>query len=330
MLIGYSSFGCRTRSLRHGDVEFERYQFANWSRGHGAPLPPAQLVRVPCGGRTAKPVRAPPIDHPLVLQHFVALPPSGSRRCAKAYPPGSPTIPLPRQWPPVGASATAVLSGRHVASPTTVDLPGSQGCCTSPRASCASVQCVRRTHVHGRSAPPALRGAWFPLEVYVAARGVAGLGDGVYRYNPVDHALLPSRHRARRGHNARRHGHPVADRWNMRSAFRHITGMVVDAAQALVVAESAGFAPRLWTRFPDLEGRIAGRRGRRPGVSARPRDPRRGRTVDPAGGGAAVGSRGDDPDEFPLITLAQHAGDLDQARIRGLPAIPLRIASRVR
>src|SRR4249920_1367863 len=70
------------------------------------------------------PYMPPPIAHPLVLQHFVPLAPGRLPPLWKAYPRGLSAIPLPRQWPLIGASATAVLSGRHMSPPAAVDLPG--------------------------------------------------------------------------------------------------------------------------------------------------------------------------------------------------------------
>ena len=82
-------------------------------------------------------------------------------------------------------------------------------------------------------------------------------------------------------------------------------------AQTLVLAESAGFGPRLWTRFPDAG--VAALVGA-DGVQEFPLALVTLGEGEPAirpGGEAARGSMGDAPIEFPLITLAQRAGDMD-------------------
>ena len=95
--------------------------------------------------------------------------------------------------------------------------------------------------------------------------------------------------------------------------FRHIywdAGSVL--AQTLALAESAGFQARLWTRFPDAEvSSLVGADG----VEEFPVALVGLGDGDPAihpGGEAHRGSVGESPTEFPLVALAQHAGDLDQ------------------
>lgn len=83
-------------------------------------------------------------------------------------------------------------------------------------------------------------------------------------------------------------------------------------AQALALADSAGFRPRLWTRFADSD--VAALVGA-DGVQEFPLalvglgsgEP----AIHPAGD-AARGSVGTAPTEFPLVTMAQHAGDVDR------------------
>ena len=259
------------------------------------------------------PYMPPPIAHPLVLQDFVALAPGRLPPLWKAYPHGLASISLPRQWPLIGASATAVLSGRHVSPPAAIDLPG-----------LARLLHLSAGIVRVRPARPSRRswvfraagsaGGLFPLEIYVSARRVAGLPDGVYWYNPADHALL------RVGPSAGGEattlvvtGIPWRTGWKYAErGFRHIYwdgGSML--AQALVLADSAGFRPRLWTRFPDAEvASVVGADGVQEFplalVTLGDGEP----SIRP-GGRAATGSIGDDPDEFPLVTLAQRAGDMD-------------------
>ena len=96
--------------------------------------------------------------------------------------------------------------------------------------------------------------------------------------------------------------------------FRHIywdAGTML--AQTLALAESAGFGPRLWTRFPDAEvARLVGADGVQEfpvalvGLETGSRRSIRGE--------ARVATIGSAPVEFPLVTLAQHAGDRTSRR----------------
>lgn len=260
----------------------------------------------------SNPYMPPPIDHPLVLQQFIPLAPDRLPPLWKVYPPGLSAIPLPREWAFTDASATAVLSGRHVSPPAAVDLPG-----------LARLLHLSAGVVRVRPARPSRRawvfraagsaGGLFPLEIYVSARRVAGLPDGVYWYDPADHALLLVAPPA--GGEATTlvvTGIPWRTGWKYAErGFRHIYwdgGSML--AQALVVAESAGFGPRLWTRFPDAEvASLVGADGVQEFPLALLTLGDSGPAIRP-GGRAATGSIGDDPDEFPLVTLAQRAGDM--------------------
>jgi hypothetical protein len=100
-----------------------------------------------------------------------------------------PTVELPLDWPLVATSATAVLAGRQAIAPASVDMPG------MARLMHLSAGVVRirfdawrdRTWLF-RAAGSA--GGRFPLEIYISARGVDGLEDGVHWYDPVGHALI--------------------------------------------------------------------------------------------------------------------------------------------
>jgi hypothetical protein len=157
-------------------------------------------------------------------------------------------------------------------------------------------------------------GGRFPLEMYVAALGVDGLDDGVWWYEPERHGLV--RIAPEPGGDATTlivTGVPWRTAWRYSErAFRHVywdAGSML--AQTLVVAGSAGWAPRLWTRFPDADvATMVGADGIQewpvaimavgPGAPA----------IQPRGA-AEHGSIAEDPTAFPLITLVQHAGDLD-------------------
>src|SRR2546429_31536 len=128
-----------------------------------------------------------PVDDPRVRQDFVPNDFETLPAPCKAYPPGLPVVELPRTWPPVAPRAPAVLAGRHAAAPAGLGLPA------LARLLHLSAGVVRVAEVRGR--PFLFRaagsaGGRFPLELYVSARGVDGLEDGVHWYDPAGHALL--------------------------------------------------------------------------------------------------------------------------------------------
>jgi len=158
-------------------------------------------------------------------------------------------------------------------------------------------------------------GGRFPLEVYLSARGIAGVPDGVHWYDPIGHALVQVGPRAAGEASALivtgvpwRTGWKYAER-----GLRHVywdTGTML--AQTLALAQSAGYAPRLWTRFPDAEvARLVGADG----VHEFPLALVGLGHGDPAirpGGAAARGAVDAAPTEFPLVTRTHHGGDGDR------------------
>lgn len=231
----------------------------------------------------------------------------------KAYAPGLPVVDLPRAWPPVPAGTTAVLAGRHATGPVALDLPA------LARLLHLSAGVVRvsdhplRGRLLFRAAGSA--GGKFPLELYVSARGVAGLEDGVHWYDPAGHALL-------------RVGPPAAGeatvvvvtgvpwRTGWRYSERGLRHIYWDAgtmlSQTLALAASAGLRPRLWTRVPDgAIARLVGADGVHEfpvalvglGDGAPAIEPR---------GDAAAGAVDAAPLELPLVTEARHAADGDR------------------
>jgi hypothetical protein len=251
-----------------------------------------------------------PIADPRILQDFVANDFATWPAPCKAYPPGLPAVELLRSWPAESVPATAVLAGRAAAAPAALDVPA------LARLLHLSAGVVRVAERPGR--PTLLlraagsAGGRFPLELYVSARGVDGLADGVHWYDPVGHALLQVGPPA--GGEATTlvvTGIPWRTGWRYAErGFRHIywdAGTML--SQALAVADSAGLAPRLWTRFPDAElARLVGADGVHEFPVALLTLGAGGPAVRP-GGTAAAGAVDRAPLEFPLVTEAQRAGD---------------------
>jgi SagB-type dehydrogenase family enzyme len=277
---------------------------------------------------TPPPYPVPPIDHPLVVQDFVPndlerLPPPW-----KVYPPDLPRVELPRVWPSPRLSATAVLAGQPVHAATSLDLS------SLARLLHLSAGVVRlreptatRRLLWFRAAGSA--GGRFPLELYVSTRDVDGLPDGVHWYDPLAHTLVQLGPPARGAATTLIvTGVPWRTTWRYAErGFRHIywdAGSML--AQTLVLAESSGLAPRLWTRFSDAEvsDLVAA-----DGVEEFPvaliglgaGEP----AIHPTGD-AIPGSIGETPTEFPLLTLAQRAGNLTMLGQPWAAALPLTAA----
>jgi SagB-type dehydrogenase family enzyme len=255
-----------------------------------------------------------PVDHPLVLQDFVPNDFARWPAPCKAYPDGLAVVELPRDWPAVAAPATAVLAGR-VDAPARPDLPALARLLHLSAGVVRVVEREDRPTLLLRAAGSA--GGRFPLELYVSARGVAGLADAVYWYDPVGHALVQVAPPAAGDATALVvTGVPWRTGWRYAErGWRHIywdAGTML--AQALALAESAGLDPRLWTRFPDAEvTRLVGADGTHEfpvavvGLGGGDDEP----AIRPGGGEAAPGAIDAAPLEFPLVTQAQRAGDGD-------------------
>jgi Nitroreductase family len=254
-----------------------------------------------------------PVDDPLIRQDCVPDESATLPASCKAYPDGLPVAELPRTRPPFSAPATAVLAGGHRAAPAPLSLPSLARLLYLSAGVVRVVERDDRPTLLLRAAGSA--GGRFPLEVYVAARGVAGMPDGVHWYDPIGHALVqvgPAP--AGDATTLVVTGVPWRTGWRYAErGFRHLywdAGTML--AQALALAECSGLRPRLWTRFPDAEvGRLVGADGVHEFPLA---------LVGLGDGGPAIAPRGDTaagtvdaaPVEFPLITFAQRAGDGDR------------------
>jgi hypothetical protein len=268
----------------------------------------------------------PPAKHPLVRQDFEPNDLARFPSPCKAYADGLPRVELPHEWPRDGGSTTAVLAGTYPAPPARIDLPR---LARLLHLSAGVVRVSERgssgVRHHFRAAGSA--GARFPLELYLAARGVEGLADGVHWFDPIGHALVqvgpPPDGEAS---TLVVTGVPWQTGWRYSErGWRHIywdAGTML--SQALAVAEDGGLAPRLRSTFPDAA--VTGLVGA-DGVHEFPvaivtfgdGEPAVGPGGDAAGG--AVDHQ--PPVEFPLVTKAQHAGDTTSSASPGRPAIRL-------
>jgi hypothetical protein len=230
----------------------------------------------------------------------------------KRYPQRLPTLALPRELPGTAAPALAVLAGTARVAPAALDLPRLSRLLYL---SAGVVRTMERPYgtLPFRAAGSA--GGRFPLEVYVAIPDGLPLPPGVHWYDPVEHALVRIGPAPRDGVPAVLvTGVPWRTGWRYRErGWRHVywdAGTML--AQLLALADSAGLAAALYTRFPDatvatLTG--ADRVHEFPvavvglGVGAPALAP-----ASPAATGATDAA----PVEFPLVTAAQRAGEQDR------------------
>jgi SagB-type dehydrogenase family enzyme len=245
----------------------------------------------------------------------------------KCYPMGLRITPLPRSLPFIPMSATAALAGELLDVPSQLDL-GRLARLLHLSAGVVRVAERDGQRVLFRAAGSA--GARFPLEVYVAARDVPGVTDGIHWYDPLAHALHQIGPVPDRGISALIiTGVPWRTGWRYAErGYRHLywdAGVLL--AQQMALAASSGMSARVYTDFPDasvaaLVGAdgihefplvlIALGEGEPPGIPSGP---------------AVAGQIARDAVEFPLITAMQRAGDVDQLGVPWpdtdpLPGIP--------
>jgi hypothetical protein len=252
-----------------------------------------------------------PVDDPRVLTDFEPNVRATFPAHSKTYPPGLPAVELPRRWPETGGSATAVLAGRHTAPPATPTL---EALARLLHLSAGVVRLAeRRDGRRYRFRAAGSAGGQFPFELYVAARDVPGLSDGVHWFDPLNHTLVrvgpPPEGEAT---SLVITGVPWRTGWRYAErGFRHLywdAGAIL--ANTLAVGEDAGLAPRLRTEFPDGDvTALVGADGVHEFPLAIVTLGNRAPAIRP--GGTVVGGEVDRraPVEFPLVTAAQHAGD---------------------
>jgi SagB-type dehydrogenase family enzyme len=211
----------------------------------------------------------------------------------KVYPGGLPEVPLPAEWPPPGRLDVAALARI---------LHLSAGVVRTSRRPDGRVY-------HFRAAGSA--GGRSPCEVYVCARDVAGLDDGVHWYDPVGHALRRIGPPADGVTTLVVTGIPWRTGWQYKErGFRHIywdAGSML--AQTLALA---GPSARLFTRFPDAAvSRLVGADGVHEWPVALVALAHGAPAVAPGGDAVAGEVDARPPHEFPLVTRTQRAGDGD-------------------
>jgi SagB-type dehydrogenase family enzyme len=255
-----------------------------------------------------KPVDDPWIRQDLPRNDFDLLPPPVKRYAQRLE-----TVELPRDLPAVEGSAGDALAGRVRREGETCDVEGLARILYLSAGVVRTTQRPNRPLTLFRAAGSA--GGRFPSELYVAARGVAGLADGVWWYDPEGHALRRVGPPAKNGATTIvATGVPWRTGWRYAErGYRHIFwdgGTML--SQLLALAASAGLAPRLWTRFPDARvTELVGADGVHEFpialVSLEPGEP-----ATDAGGPAQPGAVDDEPQEYPLVTATQRAGDVDE------------------
>jgi len=258
-----------------------------------------------------------PRDDPRLLQDLVPNDLATWPWPCKRYADGLPVTALPRAWPPA-PPALEVLAGAAAAPAR--DLTGLARLLHLSAGVVRVAEREDRPAILFRAAGSA--GGRFPLELYVAARGVAGLEDGVHWYDPVGHALV-------------RVGPPAAGgvttlvvtgipwRTGWRYAERGYRHMFWDAGTMLAQALALAGPVRLWTRFPDAA--VA----RLVGADLTHELPlalvalAAGTPAVAAGGDAVAGAVDAAPRELPVITAAFRAGEEDGLGAPWPPAPPL-------
>jgi hypothetical protein len=251
-----------------------------------------------------------PVDDPRVVRDFESMDMSRFPWFFKRYAQSLPRVALPRDLPATTASAVAVLAGTADVAHTELDLRHLS------RLLHLSAGVVRTKEPRTgtwlfRAAGSA--GGRFPLEVYVAVPEGMRVPAGVHWYHPQDHALVQVGPPPRGDAPALVvTGIPWRTGWKYRErGYRHVywdAGTML--SQVLAVADSAGLTPSLYTRFPDAAvAALVGADGAHEWPLAVV--VLGGTPAFEATGTAAAGDVDATPVEFPLVTAAQRAGDLD-------------------
>lgn len=230
----------------------------------------------------------------------------------KRYEQDLPRLELPVELPTTAASTLSVLAGAGRPAEAELDLA------QLARLLFLSAGVVRTAESRGRRIlfrAAGSAGARHPFEVYVAVPRGSALPAGVHWYHPEEHALLQvAPAPAAEDPAIVLTGVPWRTGWRYRErGYRHIywdTGTLL--SQLFALASSAGLYARLFTRFPDrtmdaLVGADGVDEFATVVVALGPGQP----SLEPSGE-AATGEVDVAPVQFPLVTSAQHAGDLEE------------------
>jgi SagB-type dehydrogenase family enzyme len=252
-----------------------------------------------------------PVDDPRVVQDLQVNDLDRLPWFYKRYETVLPRVALPRDLPLTTAPAVAVLAGIADVAPSRMDLPQLSRLL---HLSAGVVRTMERPYGTWLFRAAGSAGGRFPLEIYVAVPEGTGLPPGVHWYDPHEHDLVQVGPAPRgKAPTVIVTGIPWRTGWRYRErGHRHIywdAGTML--AQLLAVADSAGLTARLHGRFPDaatsaLVGADTVHEWPVALVALGDGEPAIGAT-----GPAAVGDVDASPVEFPLVTAAQRAGDLD-------------------
>ncbi|MFK3979029.1 hypothetical protein ACI2K4_01490 [Micromonospora sp. NPDC050397] len=249
-----------------------------------------------------------PVDDPRVRQDLTPNDPETRPAPMKEYR-DLPVVPLPRDLPDPGVSATAALAGRHGA-------PGKLDAAQLGRVLFLGAGVVRLAERDGKLLPfraSGSAGGRFPLEVYASTRDVEGIPDGVHWYDARQHALVQIAPAADGvATTLVVTGVPWRTGWSYgERGWRHLywdAGTLL--SQLTAGATSAGLRPRLHSLFPDSRLRaLVGADGVHEYPLALLRLGDGVPAVTPTGP-AATGEL--PPVELPLCTVAQRAGERDE------------------
>jgi hypothetical protein len=252
-----------------------------------------------------------PVDDPRVVRDLDANDLDRFPWFYKRYEQSLPRMALPRNLPSTTAPAVAVLAGIADVGHTQLDLPQLSRLL---HLSAGVVRTTERPYVTWLFRAAGSAGGRFPLEVYMAVPEGMEVPAGVHWYEPQDHALVqvgpPPRGDAP---TLVVTGVPWRTGWRYRErGYRHVywdAGTML--GQSLAVADSAGLTASLYSRFPDAAvAALVGADGVHEWPVAVVALGDGGPAID-ATGPAAAGDVDAAPLEFPLVTAAQRAGDLD-------------------